>query len=338
MQATSIEKNFFFTLLVLAIIFVLMIIYPFLTVVILAAAFAILLNPVYTWINLRVTRGISWLASLITVFLFLLVLCAPLFLIGAVVFNQAQNAYTSLLDSGSTSAFIHSIDASINSIMPNGFTFDTESKVSDLLSFLSTHVTGLFTSTLKTILLSALMVFTVFYLLKDGKQWKKNLLTLSPLSESNTREIFAKLTSAVNRIMKGSFFIAIAQGVLTGIGFAIFNVPNPALWGVAAGLASFIPTIGTSLISVPAMLFLYATGMQAQALGLLIWSGLLVGMIDNLLAPYVISKNTETPSLFILFSILGGVSLMGPVGVLIGPLALSLLYSLVSIYRKETGI
>jgi len=76
--------------------------------------------------------------------------------------------------------------------------------------------------------------------------------------------------------------------------------------------------------------------MDLQALGLLIWSFLLIGMIDNLLAPYIISKDTEIPSLFVLFAILGGISLVGPLGILVGPLVLSLLYSLVSIYKKET--
>ena len=75
--------------------------------------------------------------------------------------------------------------------------------------------------------------------------------------------------------------------------------------------------------------------MQLQALGLLIWSALLIGTIDNVLAPYIISKDTQIPSLFILFAILGGVSLLGPLGILIGPLVISLLYSLITIYKKE---
>ena len=115
----------------------------------------------------------------------------------------------------------------------------------------------------------------------------------------------------------------------------IRDSPNPALWGVIAGLASFIPNLGTSVVSIPAILFLYFTGMPLHALGLLIWSMFLVGTIDNILSPYIISKDTEIPSIFMLFSILGGISLMGTIGILIGPLTLSLLYSLVSIYRKE---
>lgn len=325
-------------MLAIVIAIALAIFYPFLTVVILAAAFAVVLDPLYLWIKGNITRGKGWIASFITVILFLICLCVPIFFIGTVVINQTQDAYQSLASHGNSSTFMQSVDTSINNFLPEGFTFDTYGKVADLTSFLSNNITGFFTSTFKTIAMFALMLFTLFYLLKDGSHWKKNLIRISPISKRNVDEITSKLYSTINRILKGSFFIAIVQGLLTGIGFAIFNVPNPALWGVIAGMASFVPSIGTSLVSVPAMLFLYFTGTEAQALGLLIWSMVLVGMIDNLLTPYVISKNTEIPSLFILFSILGGISLMGPVGLLIGPLVLSLLYSLIDIYKKEVGI
>ena len=114
----------------------------------------------------------------------------------------------------------------------------------------------------------------------------------------------------------------------------IFGIPNAIIWAVVASISSFIPTVGTSIVAIPAILFLFLTGMKLQALGLLIWSIIIVGTVDNILSPYIISRDTEIPSLFILFSILGAVSLMGPLGILIGPLVLSLLYSLISIYKK----
>jgi len=179
------------------------------------------------------------------------------------------------------------------------------------------------------------MIFTLFYLLKDGAKWKDGLMNILPLSNENTNEILATLKKSINRIFKGSFIIAIAQGILAWIGFTIFGVPNAIIWAVVASIASFVPTVGTSVVSVPAILFLFFTGMQWQALGLLIWSAVIIGTIDNILNPYIISKDTDMPSLFILFSILGGVSLIGPLGIIIGPLILSFLYSLVAIYKKE---
>jgi predicted PurR-regulated permease PerM len=338
MKTAYVEKYFLFALLAIVIAITLAIFYPFITVVVLAGAFAVVLDPLYVWIKNHITKGVAWLASLVTILIFLIIICGPLFFIGTVVFNQAQDAYHSILiNNGSTNVLVQKIDTSINKLMPNGFVFDTQSKISELGVFLANNIAKFFTATFNSILMFLLMVFTMFYLLKDGEKWKKNLTGLIPLSEDHIKEILAKLASAINRILKGSFFIAITQGVLVSIGFTIFGVPSAALWGVVAGIASFIPTMGTSIISIPAILFLYFTGMHIQAVGLLIWSIILVGMIDNFLSPYVISKNTEIPSLFILFSILGGISLIGPVGVLIGPLILSLLYSLISIYRQEVN-
>lgn len=335
METTKTEKYFLFGLLAIVLALTLAILYPFLAIFILAAAFAVVINPVYLWVRKHITKQKEGLASFITIILFLLVLCIPIFFMGTVIFDQAQNAYQFIASNGDTSVFIQKIDTSINNLMPKGFTFDTHEKVVNLTSFLSNNIGNFFTSTFNTILMAILTIFTMFYLLKDGEKWREGLIKTLPLSEKNIKEILLSLKDAVNRIIKGSFFIAIVQGILSWIGLWIFGVPNPALWGVVAGMASFVPTLGTSIVFVPSILFLLFTGMQLQALGLLLWAMVLVGTIDNILSPYIISKNTEVPSIFILFSILGGISLMGPIGIIIGPLVLSLLYSLVAIYRKE---
>jgi predicted PurR-regulated permease PerM len=120
-----------------------------------------------------------------------------------------------------------------------------------------------------------------------------------------------------------------------GIGLAIFHVPNPAIWAVIAGIASIIPPIGTALVSVPAIIFLFITGNIGGAIGLLIWAVLIVGMGDNLLNPYIVGHKINIPPFLILFSVLGGIALLGPVGILIGPLTVSLLYALIEIYQDE---
>ncbi len=337
MEKSKIEKYFLFGILLTVLALSLIILYPFLTVFILAAAFAVVLKPIYLWIKNHITKSNSSLASIITIIIFLFVLCIPIFFVGTTIFSEAQNAYHSIVINGNTNLFIQKIDTSINNLMPEGFTFDTHNKIISIISLITSNIGSFFTSTFNTIAMAILMVFTMFYILKDGTKWKDELIKFIPLSEKNIKEILSNLESSINRIIRGSFFIAIVQGVLAWLGFLIFGIPNPALWGVVAGIASFIPNIGTSIISVPAMLFLFFTGMQVQALGLLIWSVILVGTIDNILSPYIISKDTELPPILILFSILGGISIMGPIGILIGPLVLSLLYSLVSIYRKETN-
>ena len=219
--------------------------------------------------------------------------------------------------------------------MPAGFNIDVHAKVTELVASFSGNLTKYFSSMVNSIIMFVLMVFTLFHLLKNGEKWEKGVINIFPLSNSNVNEIITNLKSSINRIFKGSFIIAIAQGFLAWVGFMFFGVPNAIIWAIVGAISSFIPTIGTSIVTIPAILFLFFTGMHLQALGLLLWSLLIVGTIDNILAPYIISKDTEIPSLFILFAILGGVALLGPLGILIGPLVLSLLYSLVSIYKKE---
>jgi len=335
METSKTEKYFLFALLAVVLVVALLILYPFLSVFILAASFTVVINPVYQWIKKHITMKNKWIASLITIILFLLVLCVPLFFTGSVIFNQAQNAYRSVTANGNTDLLIQKIDTSINSIMPHGFTFDTYGKIANFTSFLAGNIGNFFSYTFNTILMVVLMIFTMFYLLKDGSSWKESLIKILPLSEKNTKEILSDLKMAINRVIKGSFLIAIIQGFLAWLGLWFFGVPNPALWGVVAGMTSLIPNLGTSMVTVPAILFLYFTGLPLHALGLFLWAILIVGTIDNVLSPYIISKNTEIPPILTLFSILGGIALMGPVGILMGPLTISLLYSLVSIYRKE---
>lgn len=329
------EKSFLIILLIITIIFTVLIFYPFLSILVLSASFAVVLHPVYLWIKKYLVKNISWLASLITIIIFLLGLCVPLFFIGKEVLSQTENIYYNIINMENSNNFFSSINSSVNKLLPEGFSFDVNSKIMSLVSSLSGNIAQLFSSTLNSIFLFALMIFTLFYLLKDGEKFEKGFINIFPLRNDHTKEIISDLKISINKILKGSFIIAIAQGALAWVGFVIFGIPNAIIWAIVAGIASFVPNLGTSIVSIPAILFLFFTGMQIQALGLLIWSALLIGMIDNFLAPYIISKDTNISSLFILFAILGGISFAGPIGIIIGPLVLSLLYSLISIYKRE---
>ena len=337
MNTTNTEKNFLFILLMIAIVFTLLIFSPFLSILVLTISFAVALNPLYTWIKRKITRNISWLASLLTIIVFLLCLCIPLFFVGKTIFSQVQDIYTNIVSQGNSNHLIETVNTTINQYLPSGFYFDIQTKIADIISSFSNTLAKAFSATLNSIFLFTLMLFALFYVLKDGEKWEKDFTKILPLSDKNSNQIVKDLKDSINRIFKGSFVIAIAQGLLAWVGFMFFGVPHAATWAIVTGIASFIPTIGTSIVSVPAMLFLFFSGMELNALGLLLWSMLLIGTIDNMLNPYIISKDTDIPSLFILFSILGGVALMGAIGIIMGPLVLSLLYSLVGIYKRQNN-
>jgi predicted PurR-regulated permease PerM len=333
MQTKIIERYFFFGLLFAVFVFTFFIFRPFWIVLVLGASFATVLHPIYTWLNKK--KFPEWLSALLTVLFFLVVLCGPLLGIGAIVFNQSQGLYHSVVDTRNVGSFLDSVDVAFNNILPQGMSFDINAKVADFISFISNNVAQIFSTTFYTLFSFFIMLLSMFHFLKEGTRWKKAILVLSPLSDSDDEKIMNRLSRAVNGVMKGYLLIALAQGIVIGLGFAFFNVPNPALWGVVAAVTSLIPTIGTSLVSVPAIIFLFLTGNEANAVGLLLWSLVVVSTIDNLLSPVLIGKKIDLPPLLILFSILGGISLLGPVGILVGPLSVSLLYALVSIYTNE---
>lgn len=332
MQTKIIEKYFFFGLLLATFIFTILIFSRFWIVIILGISFAIILRPMYAWFNKKhIPAGIS---SFLTVIIFMIVLLGPILGIGVIVFNQSQDLYYSFSSSDSIN-YLNTINDNINKLLPEGVNFNAQEKVADIIFFISENTARIFTSTLAAFFDFTLMLLAMYYFLKDGAHWKKYLIKLSPLNDGDDEKIISRLKLAINGVVKGYLLIAIVQGFLASIGLWIFGVPHSALWGVVAGIASLIPMVGTGFVTVPAMIFLLLGGHPYAALGLLIWSVGIVGIVDNLLSPYVVSGKIKIPPLLILISVLGGISMLGPIGILVGPLTLSLLYALISIYKNE---
>ena len=339
MQTKAIERYFFFGLLVATLIFTFFIFRPFLIIIMLGASFAVALYPIYEW--WKKIKFPNWLSLLLTLLFFIIIVCGPLFGLGTIVFKQSQNIYHLVVQNGNAGTFITSLNHSVNDILPKGISFDLGDKISSLISSLSSNVAQIFSSTLSAIFSFILILLIIFYSLKDGAEFKEEVIKFSPLGDQDNKKILHGLQKAINAVIRGYLLIALAQGFLMGVGLWIFGVPNAALWGVIAAITSMVPTIGTSLVSVPSIIFLYATGHTTSAVGLLVWAAFFVGTIDNFLSPFVVGGGANLPPFMILFAVLGGVSLLGPVGLLIGPLAVSLLYTLISIYKNEyqtTGV
>ena len=240
--------------------------------------------------------------------------------------NKPQEELINLYDS---------INNSINKILPEGISFNLYEKISNVISLITNNVTSIFTSTLSTIFSFFLTFLSMFFFLKDNRYWKRTIKIISPLSDADDEKIINKLSLAVNGIVRGYLLIVFIQGSLVSIGFALFGVPNPALWGLVAMITALVPAIGSALVTIPAIIFLFATGNTMGAIGLVIWGLALVGTIDSILNPIVVGSKINLHPLLILFSVLGGLSILGPVGILVGPLTISLLYTLISIYRNE---
>ena len=299
----------------------------------LGICFAIVLYPIYEWLNKK--HFPQWLSASVTLLLFIIVLCGPLLGIGAVVFNQSENVYHQVVSDGSAKPFMDRVDVAVNKILPEGIVFNINDKATEFISYVSNNIANIFSTTISAFFSFLLMLLIIFYFLKEGDEWRKTLVVLSPLGDEDREKIISKLTLAIDAVIKGYLLIALAEGIFVGIGLWFFHIPDGALWGVVAGVCSLVPPIGAAFVSVPAIVFLFATGQTASAIGLFVWAIVILAILDSSFRPFVVSKKINIPPILILFSLLGGMALLGPVGILVGPLTLSLLHTLIAIYKNE---
>lgn len=321
-------------LFLIALIFGVMLLWPFLIVMIVSAALAVVFYPIHAWLVHRVTKGNKWLAATLTILIFLIIICVPVSLIGTSVFHQAQSIYTEVSDPQTSVRLFGRIDSAVERYFP-WTSFSVEQKAGTIVESITNRLGDIVSFVIEVLFSLFLLVMAMFYFLKDGPRWRAAIVRGSPLSDESTMKILSKLAQAIDGVIKGYLLIALLQGILLGLGLWVFGVPNPALWGLLAGIASLIPSIGTALVSVPAVIFLFSTGNTPEAIGLAAWAALLVGMIDNVVSPIFVGRRIDIHPMFILFAVLGGIALMGPAGILIGPLIVSFIYALTSVYSSE---
>lgn len=327
------EKYFFFFLLAIVIAITFLIFRPFLIVIVLAVCFAVAISPLQKFFLKRFTKNKGFSAFLTTlIFVFLVVL--PLFSIGFLVYKQSNTLF---LNSGQhpINPVTDTISGFIENVLPDNIVLNTNEIAQKFVSSISKNLANIFTSTLSTILSIVLMFLSIFFFLKDGDVWKKFLIKLSPMSDDYDVVILKELRSTINGVVKGYLLIALVQGILMGVGLTIFGVNNAALWGLAGGIAGLVPAIGTTIVAVPIIIYLYVSGNIPSAVGFAIWSATIVGLVDNFLHLVVTAKKVSLPPLVILFSVLGGISFFGPAGIIVGPLCVSLLHSLLVLYKKH---
>ncbi len=340
------KSELYFLLILLAGIFVLafLIFKPFLYALILAMVFATVFEPVHKRV-LAITRERKSLAAFLATVSVLIVVVAPLALLGIQIFQEATGLYSALTLNGDAADLSHGIGNTIQNLtrfspVPIEFSVDVNQYLKQGLSWLLQHLGPLFANVAKVIVGVFIFLIALYYLFKDGRKLKAAVVALSPLQDIHDETIFNKLALAINSVIKGNLTVALVQGILTAIGFAIFGVPNATLWGSVAVITALIPGIGTALVLFPAILYLFFSGETIFAVGLLLWGITAVGLVDNFLGPKLVERGMRLHPFLILLSILGGMGFFGPLGFLLGPLVLSLLFALLEIYfaiRKEHG-
>lgn len=333
MDTKKVQFSFFIGLLIGALVLSIAIFLPFLAPIALAFMFAVTFRPVHRWF-LSVFKNKRTLASILTIIFILVVVVTPLTFLTERLISESYNFYFDIREKGLgdldriTYYFIHPVQK----IFP-GFDPDILGYVQSLTEAFVGNLGSIFSSTASLVAGLFLGIISLFYIFKDGHRFRKTIIELSPLSDRYDIQIIDRLEIAVNSVVRGSLLTALVQGLFVAIGFALFGIPHVVLWGSVAVVAALLPAIGTGLVMLPAVLFLFATGSASAAIGLAIWGVVAVGLVDNLLLPFFIGKTFKIHSLFVLFSVIGGILFFGPVGLFLGPLVIALLFALLDIYR-----
>jgi len=206
--------------------------------------------------------------------------------------------------------------------------------VSNMSTFLFNNISSFTLSTVHTLFLFFVFLYTMFFFLRDGREMLEKVLYYLPLSGADQSRMLEKFTSVTGATIRGTFVIGIIQGSLAGIAFAFAGIDSAVFWGAVMTVLSIIPVVGSGLVWVPAVTYLYATGQFAAGTGLLLFCGLLVSSIDNILRPILVGRDTKLHELLIFFGTFGGISLFGISGFIVGPVIAALFVTIWEIYGE----
>lgn len=176
------------------------------------------------------------------------------------------------------------------------------------------------------------MLYAMLFFLKEGVSIREKALRLTPLARDAQERLLEKGLSVTRTTLKGILIIGVIQGLLGGVAFAVVGLQGAAFWGAVMAVASVIPSIGTALVWVPAVVFLMLSGAPWPALGLGLWCALVVGSVDNLLRPVLVGNDTKMPDILILISTFGGLAMFGIAGLIIGPVIAALCVTMWDLY------
>ncbi len=319
------------------------VVWPFLIPLLLGALLAGLGGPLYRWVARRLGGRQSLAAALTLVILFILIV-GPLSAFVGVVVRQALGVSNDAIPwvqqhLGAASAFdahdwlVTRFPAAAPYVPEQEQIADNAARLAKSAGgFLVAGATQLTAGTATFLLNLFVMLYAMFYFLRDGRVILEKILYYTPLNHADEETLLERLSSITRATIKGTLVIGIIQGTLAGIGFWVAGLEGAAFWGTIMTVLSVVPGIGAALVWVPAVIYLFIIGHTLAATVLLIWCAAVVGTVDNLLRPVLVGKDAKMPDLLILIGTLGGLFLFGPIGFIIGPLICGLFLTVWEIY------
>ena len=311
---------------------------PFFGAVFWGTVLAIIFTPFYRRL-LVIMRQRQNLAALTTLFLCLIMVILPFTLIAASLLREGVTIYQRI-QSGELNfgAYFQQIMSALPSWMVNfldrmGLTNISELK--DMLSngalqgsqLIATEALNMGQNTFAFIISFGIMLYLLFFLLRDGAVLSAKIRQAIPLSTEHKRHLFSKFTTVVRATVKGNIAVAAMQGTLGGVMFSFLGIQGALLWGFVMAFLSLLPAVGAGLIWAPVAIYFLLTGALWQGIILIAFGVLVIGMVDNILRPILVGKDTQLPDYVVLISTLGGMVIFGLNGFVIGPVIAALFIS-----------
>lgn len=339
---------FFFALLVVILYGAFLILTPFLKAITWAAILAIVVYPAYAKL-LQLLRGRSSAAALVVTVLITLLIVLPTFRIAGFLSDEAVELVKTLraLTNGGevellkekpwVETLLRLWDAVAFQLAP----FDIDLKKiaiegAQLTSgFLVSQVKEIAQDLFIFAVNFIIVLFSFFFFLRDGRVLCDKIRSLLPMDQQHQAHLFENIVNSLHAVIHGCLITAMIQGLLAGLAYWFLGVPFAILLGIATAFTALFPIGGSSLIWLPASLYLLLQGAYIQGLILLGWGAGIVGTVDNVLKPIFIGSRLRLPLLFLFFGILGGLRLFGVLGLILGPVLFALLAALLDLYMKE---
>jgi predicted PurR-regulated permease PerM len=312
-----------------------------------AALLAIIFFPAQQWL-VRTTRRSEGLVAFLLTTLVILVVIVPTISLTTVLARESVDLYQELNDLAESGRLGEILERFHNSaagriwarlmpmladwrIDPTDVALRASKAVS---SFLAAQAPAAAANVLRYVASFFFTTFALFFFFRDGERMVRGLRDLIPMEPVHKDAILKRLYDTLSAVVQGALVTAAVQGVLAGIGFWIVGVRYAIVLGGATALLSLVPFAGP-LIWVSVDLYLLATGHYGQALVLLAWGVLVVGMADNFVRPLIIGGRTQIPTVYLFFGILGGLQAYGFLGIFLGPVLIAILVAFVQIYRER---
>lgn len=312
---------------------------PFLTPLGWAIVFSIVFFPVYRFI----LRFLKWssLASAVTVILVCVLILGPFSYFAYLLTVELSNVSIAPLNLQGVSKALNNpaIQPALKKILPFLDITKAQLQISVVKSLsglgerLLQYLPGRISDVAGAAANFGLMAFALFFFLRDGPQFLMRIAEYAPIPHRHREKLTRQVKDIVISTIYGGIVVAMAQGIIGAIAFALLSVHSPILWGLAISIASFIPIVGSAIVWVPAVLILLFKGFILEGLILAVVGVLGIGMVDNVLRPIIIQGRLRMPLLAIFLSVLGGIELFGLIGLVMGPLVLAVFVSVVDIMR-----